>query len=268
MIKNLQTFWFVFCLYARQSFYHKSGALALIFTWGFRMGLTIILYGAIYALIGRSAVKNITFDVAVSGMLFFAFFSIFGTRMLNRLINNEYKAGGLEIWFTKPLPYVLLKLAEAVGTNVPAIIGLGVSSIVYWLCAHGDFTIDHAALRLLCGAILFLQGLIISVFIYGLVGLSAIFLTESKPIWFIVDKLIMVFGGIYIPIGFFPHGFRLLGETLPTGAATYASQTLYPDFFANLPRFALTQIVWLVVLGYSLFAVNRLAHKRLTVNGG
>jgi ABC-type uncharacterized transport system permease subunit len=266
--KNLRVFWFVFGVYVRQSFYHKSSASAMIITWIVRVGLTVLLYGSIYKLIGQTTIKNITFDVAVSGMLFFAIYGTFGIRELNRVITQEYKSGSLEIWFTKPLPYLLLKLAEVIGRNIPAVLGLSLVMIFYWSLAHHNSTVDHMVIRLIWCAVLLLIGLVLMFCIYSLVGLSAVFLTESKPVFFVVDKLVMTFGGIYIPIGFFSPGFRFFGEILPTGATTYGAQLFYPDFFDNLPRFIVTQCVWIAVLGWFLLIMSKRVDKYLTVNGG
>lgn len=268
VIKNLRTFWFVFALYMRQSLYHKSGAIAVIASWGLRLALTMVLYHSIFKLIGQTAIRNTSYDVAVSGMLFFTLFSIFGIRDLNRIISREYKAGSLEIWFTKPLPYVLLKLAEVLGKSIPSLIGVVVIIAGYWLVAHDDFAVDHMVLRLVLSGVFLLGGLVIAICLYSMVGLSAIFLTDSKAVWFIIDKLVMIFGGIYIPIGFFPGWFRMIGETLPTGALMVGGQFLYPDFFSNLPRFIVLQSVWLCLLVYGLLVMNRQVEKHLTVNGG
>jgi ABC-type uncharacterized transport system permease subunit len=268
MIKNLHTFWFVLRLYIRQSLYHKRAAIGMTASWVVRMTLTIILYYHIYRLIGQNNVKGITFPVAVSGMLFFAIFLGIGFRELPGLINRENRSGNLEIWFTKPLPYLYLKVAECFGKNIIAA-GLLLSLAVLggFFCIHA-LQADQILLRLLAGVILLLGGWSIAIMIYGIIGLSAVFLNEIRAIENIVSKIAMVFGGAYVPVGFLPDGFRYFGGLLPTSAMTYGGQLFYPDFFTNLPHYLCMQAFWWMVLGYGLFAMNRKVRRHLNVNGG
>jgi ABC-2 type transport system permease protein len=268
MIKNLRTLFFIFLLNMRQSFYYKGGAVAVTITWAFRVGITALLYTHIYKLLGVDQIKGVSLDVAISGMMFFAIYSLFSGREIPKRMTAENKSGGIEVWFSKPVPYLLLKLGEVWGKNVPSFIGIVVVSFLYWMTATHHQHIDQEILRLFCAVLLLFGGALISVMLYMLVALSAIFLVESRAINYIVDKLIMLFGGIYIPIAFFPTTFRTIAETFPTTAATFGAQFLYLDFFDNLSRFIAVQFFWIVVLYGALVYLNRLAHAHLTVNGG
>jgi ABC-2 type transport system permease protein len=268
MVKNLRTFWFIMQLNMRQAFYHKGGAIAMILVWSVRVGVTVLLYANIYKLIGQQNIKGISLEVAISGMMFFAIYSSSSGREIPKRVTAENKSGGIEVWFSKPIPYLLLKLGEVWGKNVPTMLGIAITCFVCWFFVSGKASIDHSILRFVLAVMLLLLGSLISVTLYMLVSLTAIFLVESKAVNYIVDKLIMLFGGIYIPVAFFPTNFRVIGEMLPTTAATYGSQFLYPNFLDNVGRFFTLQIIWLVVLYAGLIFMQNKANKHLTVNGG
>lgn len=122
--------------------------------------------------------------------------------------------------------------------------------------------------RALCGVVLIILGLVILNLLFTMIGMSVVFLHDSRGLFLINDKLLMTFGGIYIPVGFFPETLRLVGETLPTGAATYAAQVFYPDFFDNLPRFIIVQLIWIVLLGWGLYLLSKASDRHMAVNGG
>lgn len=261
------SFFHVLRMHIRQAFFHRTAALGVIFSWALRVGLTMLLYRGIYHLIGEESVKGINFDIAASSMMLYAIYAAFGGREMFWSINDEYRSGGMEVWLNKPVSYLAMKMAQVVSKDIPATLSLFVCMTAFW-SIHGLPQTDHTVLRLISGAFLLFFGVVISFFLYGIMGMSAIWLQDAKPVFSTGDKLIMVFGGIYIPIAFFPPWFRLLGESLPIGATSFVSQIFYPDFFSHLPRFLAVQIIWIILLALSLHRINRAAKSRMTVNGG
>ncbi len=268
MISLISKFIAVFKLQNRQAWYHKYTALGMMATWGLRLLLTAILYAGIYKVIQKTSLKGITLPVAISSMGLYTLYSCFGGREIFRIINDEYISGVMEVWLNKPLPYIGLKIAECLGKNIPAISGMFMAGIILFLFSDIKSATDNIILRILCGIPLLIGGVIITYLIYSIIGLSAIWLQDARSVFMIHDKLIMILGGIYIPIGFFPNWFRLIGESIPAGTATLISQLFYPDFFDNLLRFYSLQIIWIFILFVSLVKLNKKADLYLTVNGG
>lgn len=268
MIKQAATVWNVFLIHLRQAFYHKTAAMAMVAVWGSRIGVTILLYSAVYNIMHTGEVKGLTYEVAIGGMLLGMFFAGFGTREITRQIDTENKAGILTIWVNKPVSYVMLKIVEVVGKSIPTALGLIICSAVFWIGADHFPHIEWSTARVVGAVLVLVLGLIISACVYAMVGLCAVFIQDARPAFMIVDKLMMLFGGTYIPVGFFPRWLRLTGETLPIASTTLITQMFYPDFVENLPRFLVTQLFWLVVVIWGLFLFTRAANQRITVNGG
>ncbi len=252
----------------RQAWYHKKAASVSVMSWSIRMGMTILLYYFIYRLRNGDAVNGIDFQVAAGGMIIYAIYAGSGYRSLFPIINREFKTGGIEIWINKPINYIQLKIAEVFGKSIPVVLGLILAATAFWVLSGQFPQVGQMPLRIGAGFVLLLLGLLIATLLYALVGISAIWLIDAQPAYLILDKLIMIFGGAYIPIGFFPQTFRLVGELLPTGAAIYVTQLFYPDFLTNFPRFLITQIIWALVLLFVVYRAYISASTKLTVNGG
>lgn len=268
MLSLVGKFIAVFKLQHRQAWYHKYAALGTIASWGFRLGITVLLYAGIYGLIHKTSVKGVTLPIAISSMVLYAVYSCLGGREMFRAINEEYLSGVMEIWLNKPLPYLGLKMAEGLGRSIPAAVGMLLVGLALFFYSNLANETDHLALRIVCGIPLMIGGVIIAYIIYAIVGLSAIWLADARGVNMVHDKFIMIFGGIYVPISFFPGWFRAIGESLPAGATMFVGQVFYPDFLHNTPRFFALQIFWIVVLSWSLLKLSRTADKHLTVNGG
>ena len=252
----------------RQAWYHKHAATASVLSWALRMGLTILLYYFIYKLHGNSAVNGVTFQIAASSMILYGVFVGFGYRDLFKIINREFKTGNIELWLNKPASYLQLKTAEVYANNIPVVFGLVITAAIFWIFSGQFPQVNNLPLVILASIPILVLGLVIATLIYLIIGLSVVWLLESQPLFLIVDKLIMIFGGAFIPVGFFPTYIRLFGELLPTGAAMYFTQTFYTNFLDNFPRFIAVQIFWIVVLGFSVLRMSRAANNKLTVNGG
>ena len=268
LCKQTRILWSVFLIYVWQSFYHRSAAISMILVWGVRIGVTVVLYHGIYKILGGGTIRNISYEVAVSSILLGMIYAGFGGREISRVITPEYKAGVMSVWLNKPISYSLLKVAEVTGKSMPTALGLIGCSIIFWSIGSNLPHVDHLVLRSVCGLVLLILGMIIAICLNTMVGLSTVFLQESAPVFAIVDKLAMLFGGIYIPMGLLPHWLRFAGESSPMGAAILVNQTFYPDFFINFPRFIVTQIAWLVVSILALRFMIRVANRHMTVNGG
>lgn len=258
----------IFTIYMRQAFYHRAAALSTIFVWIVRSGVTCMVYTSIYALLNHNTIRNVSYDTAISSLLLAVVYAGFGTREIGKQINVEYKAGLISVWANKPLPYMFLKMAEVVGRNIPSMLGLLLFLVGFWVIGDHFPQTDHITLRIGAGLIVLLLGLILSVCIYTMIGLSAFFLGDSQSVYMVIDKLMMLFGGVYIPIAFYPGWLRLIGESTPFGATTYVTQIFMVDFLDRLPRFLITQSIWLVVMVVALIALNRAANRQITVNGG
>jgi ABC-type uncharacterized transport system permease subunit len=264
----MKNFFTIFMMNNRQAWFHKRAVVVAVLAWAVRMGLTILLYKYVYNLRGGDPVKGITFQVAASGMILYALVVGFGFRGIFRVINDEFKSGAVEVWINKPINYLVLKSGEVLGQNVPVLFGLSLAAGIFWLTTGQFPGVDYLLLRILLGITMFILGVVIGVLIYSMVGLSVVWLNEAQPIFLIVDKLIMIFGGAFIPIGFLPATMRMVGETLPTGATVFATQVFYPNFIANSPRFLFLQLFWAITLFFVVRFMQARVNIKLTVNGG
>lgn len=102
-----------------------------------------------------------------------------------------------------------------------------------------------------------------------MIGLLAFVVEDVAAFEWIYGKLVLVLGGVLLPLDFLPDGWRGIVESLPFASTTWAPARLFvtPDA-ALFGRLFGTQLVWLVVLSLAVRAVYGRCTARLTVNGG
>ncbi len=258
---------FTFYAYAKQQVLFPGVALAHATSWLLRSGLTVLFFSEIYRLQGLQQLHGLAFPVVASSTLIYTLFTIMGMRALPMTFDRQYASGAMAMWLNKPLPYLLFRSVSGLAENVVSFMSILLFIMIFWSLGGFPETAEPLA-RLAAGGLLFLLGLVLALILYTLIGLSAFWFGESAGVYQIVDKFIMLFGGCYVPVAFFPSLLRQVGEASPMGAMMACTQTFYPDLWDNLPRFLGIQVFWIVVLGAALWRAQAFAQKRLVVQGG
>lgn len=75
---------------------------------------------------------------------------------------------------------------------------------------------------------------------------SAFWLRDAGSAWFLYQKLVLVTGGVLLPLELLPHWLQGVAAALPFRAIGYAPGRLAAGYFE--PLLLLQQSAWLVVL--------------------
>jgi ABC-2 type transport system permease protein len=103
----------------------------------------------------------------------------------------------------------------------------------------------------------------------GIIGLAAFVSEEVAPFEWIYQKFAFVFGGLLIPLDFYPQWLQNIAFALPFPAMTYGPSRLFVSPDAGLFASVLSQqAIWSLVLGVLLVFAYRRGLAYLTVNGG
>ena len=102
-----------------------------------------------------------------------------------------------------------------------------------------------------------------------LVGLCAFWLESTQGIALIYSRLMMVLGGLLVPIDIYPESIQPYLRALPFAAILHAPGRILVDPSAQLFMQCLgLQAACLAVYGLGAYALHTFALRRLFVNGG
>ncbi len=191
-----------------------------------------------------------------------------GARDVYRTITNEVKLGSVEVMLNKPFNYVLYKVAETFGNSIPKFLAVCFFGIPIFVWSFGIPNIDFSMLWFFGVLGVFVLGQILCVLMYTCVGLTSFWLVESLPVYWVVDKLGMVFGGAWVPVALFPGIFRSISENSPMGAIYLPAQMFNVDFMDNMFRFLVLQSGWSVIFFVVVYVLFNKALSRVSINGG
>ena len=104
---------------------------------------------------------------------------------------------------------------------------------------------------------------------YFSIGLLAFWTEETSSFAFIFNRLTLVLGGVLAPITIFPEPLRSIALILPFSTILYGpSRTLVHFELDQFVLLLLHQVITLVVGGFIVLAIYRVAIRRVNINGG
>ncbi len=251
----------------KDSIHYPSRLYANMFIVISRLGVILLLYSYVFKLNG-GVVNGMTYIVVAWSMFFYFIFSNLNLRHIARFMTEDIKSGNIEVFLSKPISYLSYKIWWTFGKNFYNFIFVGFIGFIILFLIIGipkSMTIGLFIPTLLLQFILASTLIII---IYGIVGLFAFWIEEVAPIFWIVDKSVMVLGGSYLPVALFPNFLYKIAIYSPFGASMFVSQIVYDTWKVNWMGLVLIQIFWIIILGIFMIWLFKRAKDKVSVNGG
>ena len=111
-------------------------------------------------------------------------------------------------------------------------------------------------------------GSILSLLVYAIVGLLSFQIEDINPVFWIVDKAVMILGGSYLPVALFPPLMYKLALYSPFGASQFITHTVYESWQSSWYQLIGLQLFWVCLLGIIVYLMFARARLRVSVNGG
>ena len=234
--------------------------LIVLFMWIF-MNLWRVTYGST----GARSIAGLTLADTM-WYLMMAEAVMLSKRELSDTITEQVKDGSVAYLLNKPFNFILYHFAAGLGDTVIAFAGnLVIGSAVVWLMAGPP----PALAGWLIAAVAVIIAWLLDFCFSALIGLSAFVVEETNAFRWIYQKLLLVLGGLLIPLDFFPAWLQTVALNLPFAWIIYGPARLFVDpSLARLGAVLTQQAIWLAVFGCAVWLIYRWAVARLVVNGG
>lgn len=234
--------------------------MMIIFMWVFFQ-----LWRVTYQATGQTEISGLTLADTL-WYLMIAETVLLSKPRLGQDIAVQVRDGSIAYLLNKPYNFLLYQLSISLGESLlRMVVNLCFGGAVVWIAVGAPPY--PAAMPLALLAILLAWTL--DFCIIALIGLGAFVLEDVSAFEWIYSKLVLVLGGVLIPLDFFPDWLRNLSLSLPFAYTTYAPARIFIDPTAgNVVRLLGTQLAWLVGLALVLSAVFAKGMKALAINGG
>lgn len=190
-----------------------------------------------------------------------------GGRKLCRKISDDVKSGNIAYNINKPYNYIGYSLSSHMSEATLRGVLYTIAGMVMGLVLLGpikDFNLISIPFIILS----IILATVINVLLVICIGLTAFWVEDSGPFYWVYSKLILVFGTMF-PIEYFPKLIQIILNYSPVYVTTYGPAKLFVDFdLMNCIYIFVAQLIYLVLASLLANFIYRKGVRRLNVNGG
>lgn len=232
-----------------------------------RCGILLILYAYVFKL-NHGSVNGTTFILVAWSMFFYFSLMMLGLRNISKFIMQDITSGHIEVLLSKPVSYLLYRAWWQIGSGLYPFLVTTTLGFVTLAVTVGIPQTMTSSLFIPTLILAFLGAITVSLLVYAIVGLLAFWIEDSTPVFWIVDKAVMILGGSYLPIALFPNLMYKIALYSPFGASGFVSHTVYESWATTWYKLLGIQMLWVLVLGLGISLMFSMATKKISVNGG
>lgn len=263
--RQISKSWWIFKYSSKDATSFRSRLIIDIAMTLFRVIVLLLLYVNIYK-IAPQVGSVLSYEAAMWSIGAYFIALAFSARRMYREMSSLVKSGNIELYVTRPFNLLTFMAARILGTNIVMSL-VTVVTLLSFLSIVVGAPPNFSVLSVVSAVLLLIGGLVVETFLAGIVGLLAIWMENSNPIWMILDKFILILGGSYVPVAFFPEILQVIARYSPFGATRFITFVFYPNFAESMVSLFVVQLFWIVALGGILLAIYRKGMKSIFVNG-
>ena len=228
---------------------------------------SMYLYKYVYELLPGMKSKLPYSNAIWSMSMYFVVFWL-EVKNIHSIFRTDIRSGNIEMYLLRPIGYIWQKVLTQIGQGAMPFLSALATSVFIDCMVVGAPQVNTPILIWILGLVLiFILSQVLSFMLYILCGLSGFWLHDSFPVYFIISKFIMIFGGAWVPVAFFPKTLQLIAEYSPFGASMSISYAMYPNFGERFVPLVLNLLCWIFVCGLCVYFISKKAFKNLSVNG-
>jgi ABC-type uncharacterized transport system permease subunit len=260
--------------------YLQIGALRIQMAYMYRSNIAIQLVGlllkvfllkmifvAVYAgreTVGGIALPEVITFVTLANLQAFLIFPL----VIGLYVRERLREGQIALDLARPAPFLGQLLAHQAGATAASfpfvVLALPVAALLGGIQAPQSFA--AALLYLLSLGLAYLVAVMMGL----IIGLVAFWTTEIDGVLTIYQFANQFFGGVLVPLWFFPPVLRRLAELLPFQAQTFIPLSIYTGQLAGGPAIEAIalQVFWVIALSGVAWVVWQRAMQRVVIQGG
>lgn len=186
---------------------------------------------------------------------------------LNRRVDGEVRSGDLAYLLGRPCNYVFYQYAHYLGERVVRMAMAALVASTLALTFVGPPPVSFWGL--LAGPLVFFLSISIDFGALFAIGLLAFWTEETESFALIYSRLVLVLGGVLVPLELFPEPLGSIARVLPFAALLYGpARTIIKFDPGQFGALLIQQGLTLAALAMVVAGIYRLAVRRVNINGG
>jgi ABC-2 type transport system permease protein len=224
------------------------------------------LWQATYAAQGATTIAGLT----VAQMIWYLAFTetlTLSRPTVSRVVDEEIRSGSIAYLLVRPYAYAAYRLVLALSERLLRLVTTLVVASGLALLYVGPVPLSALDLPAVLAAVC----LAVALDFAGsfAIGLLAFWLENTSSVELIYSRVVMLLGGLLLPLEVFPEPLQSIARALPFGTMLHAPARLALGSAPEpVPQLLARQVCWLAVAVLVVALLHRAAMRRVTVNGG
>ena len=228
--------------------------------------VVFLLYGYVFSINGGS-INGADYVSSLWSMFIYFCIMTFNIRKIYKNIMDEVRSGNVEMFINRPINYLFLNFCKSIGQGLFSFLVISFFGSIL-MCLFVGIPVINLGIFISTFVISFILGIILSLILYSVIGVLAFFITDVRPIYWIVDKFVMILGGSYLPVSMFPKFMKVMAYVSPFGAINFSTSCVLDSWDSEFIYRIGLQVLWILVFGVFLRFLYRKALEKSMVNGG
>jgi len=239
--------------------------LGRLLTHGLRITTFGIVYSYVYASSEKTTINgltalNVIWSLALVQIIYQCSRSTF------RQLKDEITHGQIETKLNKPYSFIVFSFLDAIGQAPLKFIAFSIVTVTILDLFFGIPTIT--GLQLFGIFIFFVLGLVLHTLIQQLIALSAFWIENPDPIFWIASKLSWIVNGTFVPLAILPKTYRQIANYFPLSAPFFIGRIFEVTTFKILGQYTMVLIIWIAIFGFLVKYFHRKGIVRVSIHGG
>ncbi len=180
---------------------------------------------------------------------------------------QDLHSGRLAYLLPRPMSYLGGTFCEALGTACVNLTMLGAVTFLFTWANVGGLPFHPSGLPLIF--ILGVMACSVAIIFQMLVGLSALWLSDATPLFWIWEKSLFMLGGLILPLTVYPQWLQTVASLTPFPGILGQRSALALDYSVqNVVSVASLLIIWAAIGLVALMMLYRRGLRILNIEGG
>lgn len=219
-----------------------------------------------------TATRHLTLSVSSIDMNWYmglAQFAVFISPRLFVVIDDDVRSGNIGYFLNRPMPYLWMRFAEGFGAlfgnlMIYCVLGLPYLYFLYQgMPSEGVWVLIPVIILIIIGSILHLLFQVCC-------GLFTLWSDDAIVVYYCYQKMILLLGGVYVPIMLFPaFFFPEILKLLPFASlAGNGASLVFQYTHAAFIEYICLQVFWVAVMIMAMSSLYNICLRKVEVNGG
>ena len=251
---------------ARQQWVYRSELVARAVQMVLFMAVFMALWFTAYAASGQTQLEGYSLAEMVWYLAMTETVVLSSSRIFLE-IGEAVRAGDLAYTLARPLSYPFFQVANSLGNSAPRLLlNLFTGAVVVTV---GLQQVAGSWPGLVAFLFVAALALLLDALIAVLIGLTAFWIEEVSPVYWIYSKLLFTVGGLFLPLELFPEQLQRVVRWLPFQYITYAPARTFVKFDVGFVAETVAgQVTYIALFAALVLLVWARAQRRLVVHGG